>query len=169
MKTIRISSEETLKFYRANSTRMMASILAAFSVSIIWICLSGGFLFAEYKRTGTVTLGVWFVFAIFILFILFTVASIWAKVTQTYLLLLPSGIEYKSGWHMMATTWDNIEELRGTQLILKQSVFSDWQLFWSRDPKAGKIIPLWEFNYELKSELAHDLQRYAPHLFAPKQ
>jgi hypothetical protein len=169
MKTSRISSDETLKFYRASPTRTIAQILPASSVVIIWVCLSGGLLFADYNRAGAITTGVWIAFAIFVLLILFTMASIWSKATQTYLLLLPDGIEYKSGWHMMATPWDNIEELRGTQLILKQSVLSDWQLFWSRDPKAGKIIPLWEFNYELRSELARDIRYYAPHLFTSEQ
>lgn len=88
----------------------------------------------------------------------------------TFLVLSSAGIAYYGTEVVIKTTWENIKEITGNAatpcLILYHPAATYMGLSAARDPLADRRIPLYPFAYSKRSELARDLRRYAPHLFA---
>lgn len=109
------------------------------------------------------------------LFFLLAISYVSYLARRTSLVLAPDGLEYHTPNLTLRTAWDNVERLvdepLAPRLVLRRPVLPDLHTRTARArvaerPAAGRVVPLRLFGYARGSQLAQDLRRYAPHLFA---
>jgi hypothetical protein len=161
---------ETCKIYRASPGWSLTSSALLLPVAALMLILPSCTLLAMMRRTGRVSPVLLVIVGVALAG---TVLAIWFSRRQsvsTYLVLSARGIEYRTPGIYIVTTWENVRELTDPHLaptlLLEESAARSLGLSLGAGPMADQRIPLAPFNYSPGCELAHDLRRYAPHLFA---
>lgn len=149
MKTIRLSTDDTLKLYKANTKRFLFAWVASGLCVTLWSMFAVGALMSTFRQSGTVPTGLLAIQCVPFVMSLVLLLHIWNKTRNTYLIISAQGIEFHAGWQHVISTWENVQGIQVRvmpYLILYHSVMPEWLLLFARDPYAGRRIPLWPFG-----------------------